>query len=99
MKQLNNDIEITEFLIQEIQNPTLLNLLYCIYRPSSYQGICEALIAMSFADLITFEQRINFFESYISPKLQNKKLWLFPSSLIHPRVEFLQNLLEDLKKT
>lgn len=95
MKQLTNDIEITEFLIQEIQNPTLLKTK-SFHR---YSGICPIISFMFFDGLITEHQEEYYINTYIKPKLSDTSNWLFPSCLIPPRVEFLQNLLKDLKKT
>jgi len=53
---------------------------------------------MSFYGLITLFQEYNFITDYIKPKL-NGSSWLFPIGQMPPRVEFLQNLLQDLKKT
>lgn len=95
MKQLTNDIEITEFLIQEIQNPSLFKT-----NPfHKYNGICPILSFIVFEGLITEHQEKYYINTYIKPKLSEKTIWLFPPFLIPPRVEFLQNLLKDLKKT
>lgn len=93
---LTTDIEITEFLIEEIQNPKLMDVRIL------YSGICQILSYMRYNGLITQKQRQSFFLSYIYPKLIIKSEpfpYLFKQYLTKPRVEFLQNLLKDLKKT
>lgn len=93
MKKLTNDIEITEFLIKEIQNPTLIDSFHI------YSGICTILFFMFFEHLITEQQKDYYINTYIKPKLSHSPIWLFPPCLIPPRLEFLQNLLKDLQKT
>lgn len=90
-KQLTNDIEITEFLINEIRNPTL--------QKGLYTGICEVLIRLLFYKLITRTQVDNFYQNYIEISLKKDRVFLFPIAEREPRVKFLQNLLEDLQKT
>lgn len=99
-KKLTNDIEITEFLIQEIQNPTLLYIYPFHHDKFQYSGICEILTQMNYNSIITVLQRINFYKDYIEPNVfEHLEGYLFIPFQIPPRVEFLQNLLKDLQKT
>jgi|GEM_PF-4216230 len=96
LKKLTSDIEITEFLIQQIQNPTLSS------SNLNYQGICQILSLMRFYGYITEKQKQLFISIYIEPKIVIKSQYfpfLFQPRKVTPRVEFLQNLLEDLQKT
>jgi len=100
MKKLTNDIEITEFLIQEIQNPTLLYIYPFQHDKFQYSGICEILKKMSYNSIITLLQQYNFYTDYIQPNVfEHLEGYLFQPFQIAPRVEFLQNLLKDLQKT
>lgn len=90
-KKLTSDIEITEFLINEIRNPTL--------QKGLYTGICEILSRLFVYKLITKTQLDNFYQNYIENLLKKDCVFLFPIAQVKPRVKFLQNLLNQLKNT
>ena len=91
IKKLTNDIEITEFLINEIRNPTLQGGLYT--------GICEVLSRLFIYKLISKIQMDEFYQNYIENSLKKDSVFLYPIAQVKPRVKFLQNLLKDLQKT
>ena len=90
-KKLTSDIEITEFLIQEIQNPNL--------QKGLYTGICDVLSRLFVYKIISKTQMDNFYQNYIENSLKKDSVFLFPIAQVRPRIEFLQNLLKDLQKT
>ncbi|MPL56016.1 hypothetical protein SDC9_01498 [bioreactor metagenome] len=93
---LTTDIEITEFLIKELQ---LQEFAKKHLYPPKYTGICICLSTISLKGIVTQNKYCEYLSKYIFPFISEQEPFLFKPFLIPPRVEFLQNLLEDLKKT
>ncbi len=90
-KPLTTDKQITEFLIQEIEEKKYLEKQF-----TNYFSICHILRNLFQRKMITLSTSHDYEKKFIHPYVNIDKPFLFPKGQIQPRIEFLKEILENL---